>query len=57
MIQHKLKMLATIKEQVDLIRLCIDQRIYVKMRFGVEIRGRLQVKINIFLDCIFKMVK
>ncbi|VVC39995.1 Hypothetical protein CINCED_3A009843 [Cinara cedri] len=33
--------LVTIKEPVDLIRLSVDERIYVKMRHDRELRGRL----------------
>ncbi|XP_050420569.1 uncharacterized protein LOC126833340 [Adelges cooleyi] len=33
--------LITIKEPVDLIRLSVDERIYVKMRHDRELRGRL----------------
>lgn len=33
----------TIKEPVDLIRLSVDERIYVKMRHDRELRGRLHV--------------
>jgi len=39
--------LVTIKEPVDLIRLSVDERIYVKMRHDRELRGRLHVNIKI----------
>jgi len=44
----------TIKEPVDLIRLSVDERIYVKMRHDRELRGRLHVNINFFVDLILK---
>lgn len=34
---------ATVKEPLDLIRLSLDERIYVKLRGDREIRGRLHV--------------
>lgn len=37
-----------VKEPLDLIRLSLDERIYVKMRNERELRGRLHV--NIFLS-------
>lgn len=33
----------TVKEPLDLVRLSLDERIYVKMRNDREIRGRLHV--------------
>lgn len=33
----------TVKEPIDLIRLSLDERIYVKMRNERELRGRLHV--------------
>lgn len=33
----------TVKEPLDLIRLSLDERIYVKMRNERELRGRLHV--------------
>lgn len=36
----------TVKEPLDLVRLSLDERIYVKMRNDRELRGRLHV-INI----------
>lgn len=35
----------TVKEPLDLIRLSLDERIYVKMRNERELRGRLHVSI------------
>ncbi|GAX79115.1 hypothetical protein CEUSTIGMA_g6555.t1 [Chlamydomonas eustigma] len=32
---------ATVKEPLDLVRLSLDERVYVKMRGDREIRGRL----------------
>lgn len=40
----------TIKEPVDLIRLSVDERIYVKMRHDRELRGRLHVSGNNFIS-------
>lgn len=37
----------TVKEPLDLVRLSLDERIYVKMRNDRELRGRLHVSINI----------
>lgn len=34
---------ATVKEPLDLIRLSLDERIYVKLRGEREIRGKLHV--------------
>jgi U6 snRNA-associated Sm-like protein LSm3 len=34
----------TVKEPLDLVRLSLDERIYVKMRNDREIRGRLHVR-------------
>ena len=34
---------ATVKEPLDLIRLSLDERLYVKLRGGRELRGRLHV--------------
>jgi len=36
----------TVEEPLDLIRLSLDERIYVKMRNDRELRGRLHVSIN-----------
>ena len=35
---------ATVKEPLDLIRLSLDERIYVKLRGERELRGRLHVR-------------
>ncbi len=34
---------ATVKEPLDLIRLSLDERVYVKLRGERELRGRLHV--------------
>jgi hypothetical protein len=34
---------ATVKEPLDLIRLSLDERVYVKLRGDRELRGRLHV--------------
>ena len=36
---------ATVKEPLDLIKLSLDERIYVKLRGDRELRGRLHVRI------------
>ena len=36
----------TVKEPLDLIRLSLDERIYVKLRGEREIRGKLHVSKN-----------
>lgn len=38
-----------VKEPLDLIRLSLDERIYVKMRNERELRGRLHVNIIFFI--------
>ena len=40
---------ATVKEPLDLIRLSLDERIYVKLRGEREIRGRLHVSVLLLL--------
>jgi hypothetical protein len=37
---------ATVKEPLDLIRLSLDERIYVKMRGERELRGKLHVSLH-----------
>lgn len=36
----------TVEEPLDLVRLSIDERIYVKLRNDRELRGRLHVSIK-----------
>eukprot|EP00955_Chlamydomonas_euryale_P041029 351879-Chlamydomonas_euryale.AAC.17 len=36
---------ATVKEPLDLIRLSLDEKVYVKMRGERELRGRLHVSV------------
>lgn len=36
---------ATVEEPLDLVRLSLDEKIYVKMRNDRELRGRLHVSI------------
>lgn len=38
-----------VKEPLDLIRLSLDEKIYVKMRNERELRGRLHVSIILWL--------
>jgi hypothetical protein len=38
---------ATVKEPLDLVRLSLDERVYVKMRGDREIRGKLHVSYNV----------
>ena len=35
---------ATVKEPLDLIRLSLDERVYVKLRGDRELRGKLHVR-------------
>ena len=35
----------TVEEPLDLVRLSLDERIYVKMRTDRELRGRLHVSL------------
>jgi len=35
---------ATVREPLDLIRLSLDERIYVKLRSDRELRGKLHVR-------------
>lgn len=35
---------ATVKEPLDLIRLSLDEKIYVKLRHDREIKGKLHVR-------------
>jgi len=41
---------ATVKEPLDLVRLSLDERIYVKLRGEREIRGRLHVSTVFWLE-------
>ena len=36
---------AAVKEPLDLIRLSLDERLYVKLRGGRELKGRLHVRL------------
>jgi hypothetical protein len=40
----------TVEEPLDLIKLSLDERIYVKMRNDRELRGRLHVSLSIHFD-------
>lgn len=55
-----------VKEPLDLIRLSLDEKIYVKMRNERELRGRLHVRTILFdyihsnkciLHCIFTGIR
>lgn len=51
--QHNLQLFfqvpaINVKEPLDLIRLSLDERIYVKMRNERELRGRLHVRLQEF---------
>lgn len=37
---------STVKEPLDLIRLSVDERVYVKLRGERELRGKLHVRTN-----------
>ena len=39
---------ATVKEPLDLIRLSLDERIYVKLRGDRELRGTLHVCVSLY---------
>jgi hypothetical protein len=41
----------TVKEPLDLIRLSLDERIYVKLRGEREIRGKLHVSTKLLCCC------
>lgn len=41
---------ATVKEPLDLIKLSLDERIYVKLRGDRELRGRLHVRVESWLQ-------
>jgi len=43
-----------VKEPLDLIRLSLDERIYVKMRGDRELRGKLQVEETPFFLFFFE---
>lgn len=43
---------SAVKEPLDLIRLSLDERIYVKLRSDRELRGKLHVCINFSLQHI-----
>lgn len=36
-----------VEEPLDLIRLSLDERVYVKMKNDRELRGRLHVRLNL----------
>lgn len=42
-----------VKEPLDLIRLSLDEKIYVKMRNERELRGRLHVCVSIYFILFF----
>jgi hypothetical protein len=43
-----------VKEPLDLIRLSLDERVYVKCRAERELRGRLHVRTSLVLPFYFK---
>lgn len=43
---------SAVKEPLDLIRLSLDERIYVKLRHDRELRGKLHVCIYILCICM-----
>ena len=49
---EEVQALTTIEEPLDLVRLSLDERIYVKMRNDRELTGRLQVR-EVGGVCIF----
>jgi U6 snRNA-associated Sm-like protein LSm3 len=42
---------AAVREPLDLIRLALDEKVYVKLRGDREIRGRLHVRSERTSDC------
>ena len=44
---------SAVKEPLDLIRLSLDERIYVKLRSDRELRGKLHVSPFSFLSPLF----
>ena len=46
----------TVEEPLDLIRLSLDERIYVKLRNDRELRGKLHVR-NFFTSFLFYRLK
>lgn len=42
----------SVKEPLDLVRLSLDEKIYVKMRNERELKGRLFVRIYVFSDML-----
>ena len=44
---------SAVKEPLDLIRLSLDERIYVKLRHDRELRGRLHVSLSLAFSTIF----
>jgi hypothetical protein len=44
---------SAVKEPLDLIRLSLDERIYVKLRSDRELRGKLHVRFLFFLFVFF----
>lgn len=48
---------SAVKEPLDLIRLSLDERIYVKLRHDRELRGKLHVSCspppNIYVLCLY----
>lgn len=47
----------TVEEPLDLIRLSLDERIYVKMRNDRELRGRLNVGSCVIILVAFVMLQ
>ena len=43
---------ATVREPLDLIRLSLDERIYVKLRSDRELRGKLHVRFFLSLPLV-----
>ena len=47
---------SAVKEPLDLIRLSLDERIYVKLRSDRELRGKLHVRLSLSLPCIVSSI-
>ena len=47
---------SAVKEPLDLIRLSLDERIYVKLRSDRELRGKLHVRRSLSLSTLYSFI-
>ena len=47
---------SAVKEPLDLIRLSLDERIYVKLRSDRELRGKLHVRRSLSLSTLYGFI-